>query len=252
MRIISLPHAEVRILPDASALSRAAADEFHRAARASIGANGRFMVALAGGSTPKAIYSLLAADQKAGEHSLPWEKIHAFFGDERHVPPEHPDSNYRMASEALLSKVPIPAANIHRVRSELDAGRAAAEYEKELKSAFAPNTEAFPRFDLIMLGMGPDGHTASLFPGSAGLTEQRSFVCANWVEKFKSDRITLTFPLINAAAEVLFVVGGADKADMLRNVLRGDPSGQTYPAQHVQPTAGRLIWLIDQAGAARL
>jgi 6-phosphogluconolactonase len=210
------------------------------------------MVALAGGSTPKAIYSLLAVDQKTGANPLPWEKIHVFFSDERHVPPDHADSNYRMASEALLSKVSIPAANIHRVRAELDARRAAAEYENELISAFHPGTDEHPRFDLIMLGMGPDGHTASLFPGSAALAERRSLVSANWVERLNSDRITFTFPLLNAAAEVLFVVGGTDKADMLRHVLRGDPSGQRYPAQGVRPISGRLLWLVDEAAAAGL
>lgn len=252
MRTVSLPHAEVRILPDATALSRAAADEFLQVARAAIDARGRFMAALSGGSTPKAIYSLLAADQKTGAHPLPWEKVHVFFGDERHVPPDHADSNYRMANEALLSKVPIPPENIHRVRAELDAAHAAAEYEAELKSVFHPRANELPRFDLVMLGMGPDGHTASLFPGSTALAERRALVCATWVEKFKSHRITFTFPLLNAAAEVLFVVGGTDKTDMLRNVLRGDPSGQRYPAQEIRPTAGRPIWLVDEAAAARV
>jgi 6-phosphogluconolactonase len=252
MRTISLPHAEVRVLPDVSALSRAAADEFLQATRAAIDARGRFMVALAGGSTPKAIYSLLANDQKTKANVLPWEKVHIFFGDERQVPPEHPDSNYRMASEALLSQVPIPLANIHRIRAELEAAGAAAEYEAELRSVVHPGADAMPRFDLIMLGMGPDGHTASLFPGSAALAERRSLVSANWVEKLNGYRITFTFPLLNAAAEVLFVAGGPDKADMLRKVLRGDPSGQRYPAQDIRPASGRLLWLVDEAAAAGL
>jgi 6-phosphogluconolactonase len=252
MRTVSLPHAEVHVLPDSAALSRAAADEFLRTARAAIESRGRFTVALSGGSTPKAIFGLLAADESAGRNKLAWDKVQVFFGDERHVPPDHLDSNYRMASEALLSKVPVPAANIHRIRAELDAARAAAEYESELRSAFGVRAGEVPRFDLIMLGMGPDGHTASLFPGSAALTEQTALVCASWVEKFNSHRLTFTYPLLNAATEVMFVAGGADKAGMLRNVLRGDPSGQTYPAQAVRPAVGRLLWLVDEAAASEL
>lgn len=252
MRTVSLPHAEVRVLPDSVALSRAAADEFLRAARAAIESRGRFTVALSGGSTPKAIFRLLAAHEAAGGNKLPWNKVHVFFGDERHVPPDHPDSNYRMASEALLSKVPIPPANVHRIRAELDAARAAAEYENELRSAFGSRTGEVPRFDLIMLGMGPDGHTASLFPGSAALQERTALVTANRVEKFNNHRLTFTYPLLNAAAEIMFVAGGADKADMLGNVLRGDPSGRTYPAQEVRPTSGQLLWLVDEAAAKAL
>ncbi len=252
MRTVSLPHAEVRVLPDVAALSRAAADEFLRAARSAIDKSGLFTVALSGGSTPKAIFGLLAVDEAAGRNKLAWDKVQIFFGDERHVPPDHSDSNYRMANEALLSKVPLPPANVHRVRAELDAVRAAAEYERELRSAFGSLTGEIPRFDLIMLGMGPDGHTASLFPGSAALKEQGAFVSANWVEKFNSHRITFTFPLLNAAAEIMFVAGGADKADMLRNVLCGDPSSRTYPAQDVRPATGRLLWLVDEAAASKL
>lgn len=252
MRTISLPHAEVRVLPDIAALSRAAADEFLRAARAAIETRARFTVALSGGSTPKAIFGLLAVDEAGGRNKLPWDKAQVFFGDERHVPPDHPDSNYRMASEALLSKVPIPPANVHRVRAELDVARAAAEYENELRSVFGSRAGEIPRFDVIMLGMGPDGHTASLFPGSAALQERAALVSANWVENFNSHRITFTYPLLNAAAEVLFVAGGADKADMLRNVLRGDPSGRSYPAQDVRPISGRLLWLVDEAAARAL
>lgn len=252
MRTISLPHAEVRVLPDTTALSRAAADEFLRAARAANEKRARFTVALSGGSTPKAVFGLLAADEAAGRDKLFWDKVQIFFGDERHVPPDHPDSNYRMASEALLSKVPIPPANVHRIRAELDAAHAAAEYEHELRSVFGSRAGEIPRFDLIMLGMGPDGHTASLFPDSAALQEQTELVCANWVEKFNSHRLTFTYPLLNAAAEVMFVAGGADKADMLRHVLRGDPSGQTYPAQDVRPVSGQLLWLVDEAAASKL
>jgi 6-phosphogluconolactonase len=252
MRTISLPHAEVHVLPDIAALSRAAADELLRAAHAATEKRARFTVALSGGSTPKAIFGLVAADDAAGRNKLPWDKVQIFFGDERHVSPDHPDSNYRMANEALLSKVPIPPANVHRIRAELDAARSAAEYEQELRSVFGSRAGEIPHFDLIMLGLGPDGHTASLFPGSAALQERTALVSANWVEKFNNHRITFTYPLLNAAAEVMFVAGGADKADMLRHVLRGDPSGQTYPAQEVRPVSRRLLWLVDEAAASKL
>ena len=252
MRTILLPHAEVRILPDSAALARAAADEFIRSARAAVAAHARFTVALSGGSTPKATFALLATDELRGANKLPWDKVHVFFGDERHVPPDHDDSNYRMATDALLAKVPIPPGNVHRVHAELAAAVAAAEYESELRRVFNPRPGEFPRFDLIVLGMGPDGHTASLFPGTAALEEHRALVVANWVEKLKSHRITLTYPVLNAAAEVLFVAGGADKADMLRHVLLGDPSGHTYPAQFVRPQNGQLLWLMDEAAAGKL
>ena len=252
MRTISLAHAKVSVFPDAAALRRGVAEEFQRAARAAIDTHDRFTVALSGGSTPKMIYSRLAADEKSGNQRLPWDKIHAFFGDERHVPPDHPDSNFRMARESLLQEVPIPPANVHRVRTEFDAPRAAAEYEAEIRSVFGSKPDEVPRFDLILLGLGPDGHTASLFPGSAGLTERKALACANWVEHWRSYRITFTFPLLNAAAEVLFVAGGVEKTRILLLVLRGDPAGQTYPAQSIRPTSGRLLWMVDEDAARDL
>ena len=251
-RIIQLPNAEVRVFPDATTLARAAADAFLHAARESISATGRFTVALSGGSTPKALLKLLADDHATDANLLPWDRVQIFFGDERHVPPDHPESNFRMANETLFSKIPIPAGNIHRIEGELNAADAAAHYESRLRSVFAIPDNATPQFDLVMLGMGSDGHTASLFAGSAALREMSSLVCANWVEKFQSHRITFTFPLINAAAKVLFIAGGVDKTTMLRNVLHGDPSGQTYPAQSVHPVSGRLTWLIDEAAAGQL
>lgn len=239
------------MLPDATALARAAADEFSRLARESIAARGTFTVALSGGSTPKAIFQQLASDQASGP-ALPWDRIQIFFGDERPVPPDHADSNYRMANESLLSKVPIPTANVHRIEGEREAADAAISYEADLRSTFADSAGSLPRFDLIFLGMGADGHTASLFPDSSALDEQRTLVCSTWVEKFRSHRITFTYPLINAAARVLFVAGGADKTVMLSHVLRGDPSGQTYPAQQIRPTSGQLVWLVDEAAASAL
>ncbi len=251
-RTFHIDAAEIRVLPDPVALARAAADEFSRLARESVATRGVFTVALSGGSSPKAIFTLLATDHTLGISPLPWDKIQIFFGDERHVPPDHPDSNYRMANESLLSKVPIPIANVHRVEGELDAPTAAARYEAKLRDVFHTATGSMLRFDLVMLGMGADGHTASLFPCSSALDETQALVYATWVEKFRSYRITFTYPLINAAARVLFIAGGADKTAMLGHVLRGDPSGQTYPAQQIRPVNGQLVWLVDEAAAGML
>ena len=243
------PHGgELQVVADASALSAAAAEEFAHCAEKAIGDNGRFCVALSGGNTPRSVYSLLAG-KYAG--SLPWAKIHIFFGDERSVPPDHADSNYRMSRESLLSKVPIPDANVHRIRAELPAQEAAELYAKELRAFFGLAGDAWPRFDLILLGIGDEGHTASLFPDSAALSEQSKLVVANWVEKFQTWRITLTFPVLNHAAEVLFLVSGASKAEILRNIF--DPSKtNVYPAQAVRPQNGKLLWIVDRAAAAFL
>ena len=237
----------IRILPDRAALFQAAADEFVRQANAAIASKGRFTVALAGGSTPKGLYNLLAT-----KAALPWDKMYFFFGDERHVPPDNPESNYRMAREALLSKVPIPAQNIFRVPAENpDAAQAAQTYEDTLRRFFPP-AEAFPRFDLILLGMGPDGHTASLFPGSKALQEKSRWVVSNWVEKFKTDRITLTLPVLNNAAVVMFLAAGEDKTETLKEVLQGTKPGEQFPSKLIRPPNGQLIWLVDQAAAAAL
>jgi 6-phosphogluconolactonase len=237
----------VEVLPTPADLFHAAAEEFVRVGRAAIAEHGRFTVALSGGSTPRGLYSLLAKDHA----NFFWRDTFLFFGDERHVPPDHPDSNYRMVNEALLSKVPIPAGNVYRVLSENpNAARAAAEYEEELRSFFKLRSGQFPRFDLILLGLGPDGHTASLFPDSDGLKEQSRLVIANWVEKFKTHRITFTFPVLNHATDVMFLATGADKADMVKQVLEGTHT-PPFPAQQINPT-GRLIWMLDEAAAAKL
>ncbi len=243
---------EVKIVPDAASLFRAAADEFATRARAAVKDHGRFTVALSGGSTPKSVYALLAQDYTAKRSDrLPWDSIDIFFGDERPVPPDHPDSNYRMAGEALLSKVAVPALNIHRIEGELEAHEAADRYERALRNFFELEPDGIPRFDLVLLGMGPDGHTASLFPESEALGERSRLVAANWVEKFKTFRITFTFPVLNHAAEVLFLVSGADKAPMLAEVM-DRTRGIRYPAQRVAPTNGRLLWFVDAAAAAQL
>jgi 6-phosphogluconolactonase len=238
----------IEIFPNATDLFRASAEEFIRAARSAIGARGRFTVALAGGSTPKALYSLLAAEYANFE----WNRVFVFFGDERHVAPDHPDSNYRMVNESLLNKISIPAENIFRVHAENpDASAAASDYENQIRRFFSVKPGEFPRFDFILLGMGPDGHTASLFPGSSALGEQERIVVANWVEKFKTHRITFTFPVLNRAAEVMFLASGADKAEMLHEVLQGEGAA-TLPSQRVQPSDGKLVWMLDEAAAAKL
>src|SRR5215472_17265050 len=186
--------AELKIVPDAAALSRAGMEEFARCALAAIAERGRFCVALSGGNTPRGVNAELAARCK---DSLPWDKIFVFFGDERNVPPEDPESNYRMARESLLSKVPIPEENVHRILAELPAPAAAVQYEMDMRTFFRLPAGDWPRFDLIFLGLGDDGHTASLFPESAALNETTRLVVANWVDKLHSYRITFTYPLLN-------------------------------------------------------
>ena len=243
----------IEVLATAADLFHAAAEEFVRAARTAIGAQGRFTVALSGGSTPKALYSLLATNY-AG---FAWNRIFLFFGDERHVPPTDPESNYRMVNESLLTKIAIPAENVFRVPAENpDAAAAASEYEAQLRRFFEIKSGElkpgeFPRFDLILLGLGPDGHTASLFPDSAALNEESRLVVANWVAKFNAHRITFTFPVLNRAAEVMFLASGADKADMVRQVLEGKNT-PPLPSQRVQPSDGKLLWMLDEAAAAKL
>lgn len=244
---------EIQVLSGPRELSRAAADEFVRLSDEAVKARGLFAVALAGGSTPKMLYSLLATD--AYRSRAPWEKIHFFWGDERHVPPDHKDSNFRMTQETMLSKVTVPAANVHRVKSENpDARKAATEYENELRGFFTAHkllANGLPRFDLVLLGMGPDGHTASLFPGTHAVRERERWVAAPWVDKFQTYRITLTPPVINNAACILFFVSGEEKAETLRAVLEGTEESDRYPSQIIRPTSGALRWLVDRA-AARL
>jgi len=242
-----MPRA-IQILPMPADLFQAAAEGFTRVGREAIAARNRFTVALSGGSTPKSLYSLLAEKYA----SFDWSHTYLFFGDERHVPPDQPDSNYRMVNEALLSKISIPASNIFRVKAENpDAQAVAADYEEQIRTFFQLKPGEFPRFDLILLGMGPDGHTASLFPDSAGLKENSRLVIANWVEKFKTDRLSLTFPVLNSAAEAMFMASGPDKADMVHQILEGTTS-PPYPAQQVQPANGKLVWMLDEPAASKL
>ncbi len=238
--------SEIKILPDSVALCRAAAQEFHQLAETAVAERGKFSVALSGGNTPRSVYSLLAEEHK----ELPWDRINIFFGDERHVPPTDADSNFRMANESLLSKVPIPESNVHRIRAELDPNSAAEDYENQLRKFFRLATGDWPRFDLILLGLGEDGHTASLFPGSDAINETSRRVAANWVQKLQTFRITLTFPVLNHAAEVMFLVSGEAKAQILSDVLK--PGAKKYPSQSVQPEDGHLLWLLDHDAAKLL
>ena len=239
---------QVKIFEDANALARAAARCFVESAEAAVRTSGRFSVALAGGNTPRKVYELLAGDE-LGRH-VDWARTHVFFGDERCVPPDHPESNYRMADETLLSRVPLPRANVHRIEGAGDAIENARTYEDELRSFFGEIE--WPEFDLVLLGMGDDGHTASLFPHTPALDAGGAWVAANWVEKHGAYRITLTAPAINHARQVLFLVSGRSKAARLAEVVRGDFEPERLPAQLVRPVAGELEWLVDEEAAREL
>jgi 6-phosphogluconolactonase len=241
---------EVRTLTTPQELFAAAAEEIFHATEEAIEERGRFTIALSGGSTPKSLYNLLATNARI---ALPWDRMYFFWSDERHVGPDDPESNYRMANEAMLSKVPVPAGNIFRIHGENpDAAAVAQDYEQTILQFFDLKSGQVPRFDLILLGLGPDGHTASLFPGTAGLNENSKLVIANWVEKMKTNRISFTLPLLNAAECVAFLVSGTDKAAMLKTVLEGDGPPEQYPAKLVRPTNGKLIWFVDRGAASAL
>lgn len=243
---------EIRILADGAAIAKRAAQEFVRAAVAAVSARGSFNVALAGGSTPKALYSLLVNDP-ALRSQVPWDKTHLFFGDERHVPPDHPDSNFRMATEAMISKSPLKPEQVTRIKAENpDADQAALEYEKSLRDYFKLRDGDYPHFDLVLVGMGNEGHTLSLFPGTKALHADGRIVVRNWVGKLFTDRITLTAPAASNSAEILFMVTGADKAPALKAVLEGPFEPDQLPAQSLQPKNGKLLWLVDAAAGSML
>jgi 6-phosphogluconolactonase len=233
---------EIKVVPDATALAIEAADRFVEAAGDSIEQRGRFSVALSGGHTPATMFELLARDPYRSQ--VAWEKVEIFFSDERCVPPDSPESNYRMANQTLLRKVPIPGDNVYRIRGEIDPNKAAIEYGQMLKEKFG---EGGP--DLIFLGMGPDGHTASLFPGTEALKEARHRCVANFVPKFNAWRVTMSAPFINRARAVLFLVLGADKAERVAQVLEGPPDPDRLPSQLIRPTDGKLVWIMDAAAA---
>jgi len=234
------------------ALAQEAAKRVVAIAEEAVARRGRFTVALAGGSTPTRLYSLLAVKPYAT--SLPWQQTHVFWSDERAVPPEHEESNFGMAWATLLSRVPIPAHQVHRMQAERpDLDAAARDYENEIARSFgAQSSGEPPAFDLILLGLGTDGHTASLFPYTPALREIRRWVAPNYIPALKANRLTLTTPILNRAKTILFLVSGIEKAVALQAVLEGPSDPERLPAQLIRPVAGRLLWLIDQAAASRL
>lgn len=238
----------LELCTDKPTLARSAVNHFVTRAQGAIAARGRFTVALSGGSTPRAMFELLAQPEYASR--VDWQAVHVFWGDERTVPPDHADSNYHMAKETLLDHVPLPDENIYRMRGEIEPQQAAPAYEMQLKTVFGD--DALPRFDLIYLGMGDDGHTASLFPYTPAVHEQNHWVMAQYVDKLQSWRITLTPPVLNAGRCVIFLIAGADKAARLDEVLNGPHQPDALPAQIIEPTDGELIWLVDEAAAAQL
>ena len=230
---------------------RSAADVVHIAGDA-VAAHGAFTIALSGGSTPKVLYALLA-EHPSLRNTLPWDKMKVFFGDERHVGPGHADSNFQMATDAMLSKVSLRPDQVHRIKGEYpDTAQAAAEYEEVIRREFGLQAGAFPRFDLILLGMGSEGHTLSLFPGTKALNETQRIVTSNWVGKLCADRVTLTAPAANNAANVIFMITGADKACALKSVLEGPHEPGQLPAQMIQPANGNVSWLVDEAAGSML
>lgn len=243
--------ADVDVFPNKTALIRAEAERIVAAAAEAIAERGRFALALSGGSTPRPLYELLSSPPYISR--IDWSRVHLFWGDERCVPPDHPDSNYRMTREALLDRANIPSQNVHRIRGEAEPHDAAADYERELRVFFGDRDPPERTFDVVLLGMGPDGHTASIFPGTPATTETRRWAMAVHVERPRPMwRVTLTTLVLNAAADVTFLVAGADKAARLDEVLHGESDRPVVPAQLVKPTHGALHWMLDDAAGARL
>lgn len=239
---------QVRVLASDAELFRASAEKFCEIGKQAIREHGRYTVALSGGSTPKGLHHELAT---TFAKELRWDKVFFFWGDERHVPPDFPESNFRMAKETLLSKLPIPADHVFRMRGELpDANQAATLYEQWLSEFFHPAPGQVPRIDFILLGIGPEGHTASLFPDTKALQEKQQLVVGNYVAVHSTWRITCTYPVLNHGANVMFLVDGASKADIVRTALK-EPSAN-LPCQGVKPVNGNLMWYLDEAAGAKL
>jgi 6-phosphogluconolactonase len=247
------PQREIHILQDSAAIAKRASEIFLDAAQSSVQRSASFSVALAGGSTPKLLYSLLATDT-ALRGQLPWDKMQLFFGDERHVGPDDPQSNYKMAFDAMISKVPLKPGQVHRMKGEYsDPEKAAQEYEIELRTHFYLKDPALPRLDLVLVGMGDEGHCLSLFPGTRALHPAVGrTVVSNWVGKLFTDRITITAPVASNAAMILFTVTGKEKSLALKAVLEGPYEPEQLPSQLLQPTNGKLLWLVDQAAGSML
>jgi len=239
----------VQVFDDVPALTEAACRFVIERAQEAIAAHPKFTLALTGGSTPRGLY------QRLSEHpTLPWDRFELFFGDERAVPLDHPDSNAGMARDTLTRHPFVPPERVHRMRGELPVEEAAADYEATLRRLFpeAAASAGVPRFDLLLLGLGPDAHVASLFPGSSALHEQKAWVVSNWVDKLGVDRITLTYPVLNQAANTLFLVAGADKAWAVQEALQGQLSLDEAPVRGVRPLSGKVTFMIDRTAAAKL
>jgi 6-phosphogluconolactonase len=241
-----------RVLPTPAATARAAAQFFSDVALKAATDRGIARIAISGGTTPKSMFALLADPAEAFLKLVPWDRIELYWVDERCVPPDHAESNFRMTKEALLSKVPLPAERVHRMEGELDPEVAAARYESVIRNTFRLEGAETPAFDLILLGMGDDGHTASLFPHTDALNEMSRLVVPNHVPQKDSWRITLTWPVINQGREVAFLIEGEEKAQVLHDVLLGPYQPDTYPSQIIRPASGRLTLLLDRAAAAKL
>ncbi len=242
---------EILVCDDDEAVAREAARRFTAHAAAAIQQRGRFAVALSGGRTPKRLYELLADDPYRDR--VDWSLVHFFWGDERFVPSTNQASNYHMTEVALLNTLELSNGNVHRVRTEMDtADAAAAAYEREIISFFQAAGGEIPKLDLVLLGLGTNGHTASLFPNSKLLYESYRLVAAEYIDEVKQSRITFTTPLLNAARNVLFLVTGADKASVANEVLFGPPDPERLPAQLIHPTSSSESWLLDRAAAAAL
>jgi len=242
-----MSRAKIEIHPDAHAAGRAGAESFVARAREAVEARGRFAVALSGGTGPTEMYTLLGTDEFAAR--IPWEGVHLFWGDDRCVPPHHPRSNYGMAWEAFIRRVPLPPANVHRIAGELPAAEGAARYADELARLFGPG---IPRFDLVHLGVGPDAHTCSLFPFDPLLRERELPVAPALNRELGEPRVTFTFPVVNAAARLEMLALGSGKAPVVWQVLQGPLDPFRLPAQNLRPADGELVWMIDRAAAAGL
>ncbi|MBK7599144.1 MAG: 6-phosphogluconolactonase [Acidobacteria bacterium] len=247
MKTLKQSSREIVVCADVNEIAHEAANRFFQLSSECISRRGRFTVALSGGSTPAKLYEILSAPPFSD--SIPWGSICFFWGDERCVPPDDPQSNYRLANEKLLTRVGVPIANIFRIKTENPPKIAAAEYSEAVRKTFHGE---FPHFDLVFLGIGSDGHTASLFPGTDALRIEDQIAVANYVEKFDSWRVTLTLPALNNAGNVIFLVSGADKAETLRQVLEGEYQPENLPSQLIKATPGTLTWIIDEPAAGLL
>ena len=243
---------EYIVEPDSAALAQRAAQQFVEVAEQAVATRGRARIAISGGSTPKVAFQLLADPGQPWLKRMPWDKLDLFWVDERTVPPDHPDSNYRMTKQAMLDHVPLKADQIHRMEGELEPEVAAARYESLIRNTFRLEGAESPRFDLIALGMGDDGHTASLFPHTAAINEMGRLVTANHVPQMNTWRITLTWPVINRASSVFFLIGGKNKAELIKEVFTGPRDPERLPSQLIWPASGILSLILDKDAAALL